>query len=234
MAEGILLVGGSGLIGRQVLPLLLRQQRDAQVFAAQRKPPAFGDPRLQPIVGELQGEGGEQRIASAIRAAGVRLDTLICCLGTTRRAAGSDAAFAAVDRDLVLRVAQLARKLGAQHALLVSSVGAAADSRNFYLRVKGEAETGIAALGFTRCDFLRPGLLRGARDEHRPGEALAQRLAPLLDPLLIGALQRYRSITAADVAAALVALCGKVAPGRFVHFNPALRDLAHGLSVAAQ
>ena len=132
----------------------------------------------------------------------------------------------AFDRGLVLRLAKLARELGADHAVLVSSVGASAQSGNFYLRVKGEAERGIAAAGFRRVDILRPGLLLGDRAQSRPMERLARVVAPAVNPLLRGRLVRYRAIAADDVAAAAVALLAQESDGVFVHEHASLRGLA--------
>ena len=109
----------------------------------------------------------------------------------------------------------------------VSSVGADARARAFYLRVKGEMEEALAALGFDRVDALRPGLLLGPRGgERRPGERLGILLSPLVNPWLVGPLDRYRAIPADIVATAAAACLQQTAPGRFVHENAAVRALA--------
>ena len=87
-------------------------------------------------------------------------------------------------------------------------------------------ERGLAALGFTRVDVLRPGLLLGDRAQHRRGEAIARALAPAFNPLLRGKLSRYRAIPADDVAAAAVALLEQDAPGVFVHEHASISGLA--------
>lgn len=153
--------------------------------------------------------------------------TLICCLGTTIRQAGSQAAFRAVDHDLILAAAAAAKRAGASHMIAVSSVGASAKAGNFYLRTKGETEDGLRALGFDRLDLLRPGLLRGERPgPPRLGEGLATIAAPFADALLHGAFRRYRSISGAIVAAAIVALTGQGGLGVHIHENDAIRALA--------
>ncbi len=124
------------------------------------------------------------------------------------------------------RLARIARELGAAHAIAISSVGADAASGNFYLSVKGRTEHELAALGFARVDLLRPGLLLGDRAEQRQGEAIAGRLAPVFNPVLMGPLRRYRAIDAADVAAAAIALIGAPPPGVFTHEYDDLRRLA--------
>src|SRR5205085_9625313 len=90
-------------------------------------------------------------------------DVAISALGTTWRAAGSEAAFRAVDFTMVVDFATAAREAGVPRMIAVSSVGADAGSRAFYLRVKGEMEAALSALGFDRLDIVRPGLLRGDR-----------------------------------------------------------------------
>jgi uncharacterized protein YbjT (DUF2867 family) len=145
------------------------------------------------------------------------LDVFVCCLGTTLKAAGSREGFIAVDRDLVLQLAQLAHHHGARHAIVVTSVGASRQSGNFYLRIKGEVEDALEAMGFDRLDIVRPGLMIGARPDRRPTEALAQRFAPWLNPLLLGRFRPYRSIESANVANAVARLTAETASGRFVH-----------------
>lgn len=160
--------------------------------------------------------------------AGERIDTAISTLGSTRKAAGSWAAFEAVDRHGVLAFAAAARNAGARHFLLVSSSGADAASRNAYLRLKGEVEAAVAALGFERVDIVRPGLLTGKRAERRLAEGIGQAFAPLLNRVLRGPLDRYAAIPAADVARALAALVEQEGPGHFIHDNRAIRRLAGG------
>lgn len=152
---------------------------------------------------------------------------VISTLGTTIRAAGSQAAFAAVDRDAVLAVARAAKESGARQFVTVSSVGADAGASNFYLRTKGQTEDGLRPLGFDRLDVMRPGLLLGARGGAvRPMEALAALVSPLTNVLTPRSLDRYRAIEADDVAAAIVAVVGAAGQGIFVHHNREMLELA--------
>lgn len=209
----IVMIGATGLVGASLWPLL--QARNPLLVlgrrasgAAQEKLGALADwPR------QLAGE---------------RIDTAISTLGSTRKAAGSWAAFEAVDRHGLLAFASAARHAGARHFLFVSSAGADAGSRNAYLRLKGEVEAAVAGLGFERIDIVRPGLLIGRRAERRLGEGIGQAVAPLLNLVLRGPLDRYAAIPAADVARALAALVEQQGPGHFIHDNRAIRRLAGG------
>lgn len=206
--SSLMLAGATGLVGKQALARLLRDG-NWTVCVPARRDIGVRHAQLQVAVGELGDAATLARIERELPA----LDAFACAIGTTLKKAGSAAAFSAVDRDLVLALAGLARRRGARQAVVVSSVGASPGSSNLYLRVKGEMEAGIEALGFERCDFLQPGLLLGERGEHRPGEHLAQRLAPLYNPLLRGPLRRYRAVESTAVAAALVALLNASGPG---------------------
>ena len=210
IASEMLLLGATGLVGGALLQrLLVARGDDARpIWAPLRRSPAVAHPALR----AMSIDPGQAMPDEAEPTA------FVCCLGTTLRQAGSAEKFVAVDRDLVLQWAQRARQSGANHALLVSSVGADPASRNLYLRTKGEVERGLGALGFARLDILRPGLLIGQRGGPvRPAESLGQVMSPLLDRLLLGRLRRYRSIAATQVAAALFNLLDQRSPGVFIH-----------------
>lgn len=221
----VLLCGASGLVGGQVLQALLHAE--LEVLAPSRRPlPHSAQGLCNPqFDAERALRQGDRSLDQLFR--GERAEVWICALGTTRAQAGSSAAFAAIDRDLVLRFASIARRIGVRHAILVSSVGAHPRAGSFYLRVKAEAERGLAEQNFPRVDILRPGLLLGERGERRPGEQLAQRLAPLFNPLLQGPLSRYRAIEASVVARAAVRLAREGGSGWFVHEYAAMTRLAN-------
>jgi len=228
----LLLAGATGLVGGLLLrQLLAHAEFDGTIYAPVRRGLDASDPRLVPLRTDFAPGSGDLQLAAAIESRAARpIHAYASCLGTTIRAAGSREAFIAVDRDLVLRTAQLAFDHGARHAVLVSSVGASRQSGNFYLRVKGEVEDGVEKIGFTRVDVIQPGLLLGERNERRPTERLMQRLAPAGNLLMQGGLKPYRSIPAADVAAAMLGLLMQDAPGVFSHRYESLRALAAAVS----
>ena len=162
--------------------------------------------------------------------AAIAPEAVICALGTTLRQAGSEEAFRAVDYDLVLSLAKAAKEAEVANFVLVSSVGADAHSKAFYLRIKGEIETAVTKLRLRRLDILRPGLLRGWRSgDRRIAERLGIIASPFTDLLLHGDRRRFRSIDARIVAAA-AAQCAREKPqGRWIHDNDSIRRYAHRL-----
>ena len=148
------------------------------------------------------------------------VDRVYCALGTTMRQAGSQEAFRQVDYGYVLALARWARAQGATDFRLVSSVGAAPSSSNFYLRVKGETERDLATLGFTSLQIFRPGVLLGERKESRAGESIGRAFSLAFGPLLLGPLAKYRATKAEDVARAMVTW--PAPPGVHIYHQPDL------------
>lgn len=231
-ARRLLLAGATGLIGGEVLDLLLDDAAwQGRLVVPARRAPSRPDPRMRLRLGAMDDSDSLPRLREELAALfdGEAPDVFVSCLGTTIKTAGSREAFIAVDRELVLRLAGVARELGARRAILVSSVGASRQSGNFYLRVKGEVEDELERSGFDRLDILRPGLLLGDRQERRSGEAAARALAPWVNPLMVGRkLRRYRAIEAEAVAQAIVRLSAETAPGIHVHEHDSILQWAEG------
>lgn len=211
-----LLCGATGAVGSRLLLRLLARNDGTSVVTVGRRAPPRVDPRLEHLTAGLEE-------MPAMLADG-RWTEAYCCLGTTRRAAGSRQAFRAVDFDGVLAFAQAARAGGAGFFGLVSSAGADPGSPSFYLRTKGEVESAVEQLGFASLAIFQPGLLRGARREFRLGERLGQLAAPVMDRLLAGGLARYRSVALDSLATALDTAGRLRRPGT-VRFGPAAIEL---------
>ncbi len=208
MVERIaLIVGATGLVGRECLPLLLK--RYERVVALGRRAALAPHERLVEQVVDFERLGEHAEL--------LRGDDLFCCLGTTIKAAGSQEAFRRVDHDYVVELAKLANAQAVRRFFLVSALGADAGSKVFYNRVKGETEEAVGNMGFVAVHIVRPSLLLGDRDESRPAERLGQFFGRLAGPLFVGPLATYRAIPAADVAAALVACADSDATGVRVH-----------------
>ena len=142
---------------------------------------------------------------------------VFCALGTTIRKAGSQEAFRRIDLELPLRSATEALKAGAEQFIVVSSVGADAASKNFYLRTKGELERDLAKLPFKAIHILRPSLLIGKRPEFRLGEAIGMTIAPVLDLLTFGSLRKYHSMRAEIAGKAMMGAARQGKNGTFIY-----------------
>ena len=197
MPRRALVAGATGLVGSKLLDALLADPRYDSVHALVRRPCLPKRENLREHVVDFVNLDGFAWPA---------VGDVYCCLGTTIRSAGSQAAFRAVDHDYPLAVARGTLAAGARQYLLVSAMGADARSSVFYSRVKGETEDAIAALGFHATIAFRPSLLSGDRAEHRLGERLA---LTLLQPLRALVPARYRPVADTAVARAMVDYAGR-------------------------
>lgn len=186
----VLITGATGLVGGHLLRLLSNDARVGTIVAPTRRPlSGFSDvenphdPQLSDALAQVTGA----------------VNTVFCCLGTTRRDAGSKEAFVLADYTLVVDTALTGLRLGATQMLVVSAMGANAGSPFFYNRVKGEMENALIAQQWPRLVLARPSMLLGDREKQRLNESL---LAPVFN-LLPG---NWKSIRAQDVARALLAL----------------------------
>lgn len=185
----VLITGATGLVGGHLLRMLLNAPGVKSVAAPTRRP-------LADISGVFNPH--DPQLTDALAQVIDPIDIVFCCLGTTRREAGSKEAFVHADYTLVIDTALVGKKLGAQHMLVVSAMGANAHSPFFYNRVKGEMEEALIAQQWPRLTIARPSMLIGEREKKRAGETL---FAPIFN-LLPGNL---KSIEARDVASALLA-----------------------------
>jgi uncharacterized protein YbjT (DUF2867 family) len=213
-----LLAGASGFVGGYVLDSLLDAPDFARVFAISRRPLGREHPRLANRIVqfdklETQLKGGQCQVA-------------FCCLGTTMKQAGSEQAFRAIDHDLVLSFARVAKAAQAQRFVVVTSAGADPRSKNFYLRVKGEVEQALERMNFTSLDILQPGLLLGWRGSVRPLELIASAFMPLVNPFLGGSRIALRGISARTVAAAALGAARSGRRGVYRYTWPSLQQLA--------
>jgi uncharacterized protein YbjT (DUF2867 family) len=172
----VLILGASGLVGRNALERALAHPSVTEVVAPTRKPLPLRRKLTNPIAEQLQ--------LLVPEVATWRADAVICAMGTTIAKAGSKEAFREVDYVLPLSFARRAHREGAETFALVSAIGASAESSFFYPRTKGEIERDIKLIGFRSLTILRPSIIAGKRDESRFAEGVALWLSRMLAPIL--------------------------------------------------
>ncbi len=201
-----LVAGSTGLIGKQLLQLLLDDPGYKIVKAISRQPLGIDHPKLQNLVIDFA------RLSEYYW--DMKADDVFCCLGTTIKQARTKEAFRKVDYEYPLELAKLSKNQGASQYLLVSALGADRHAKVFYNQVKGEVEEAIDNVGFQSYHIFRPSLLLGPRKETRVGEDAAKtffKLFGFLVPL------KYKGINSAKVAKAMLSLAKENTPGKFIH-----------------
>ena len=209
------ILGASGLVGNELLQQLLADRRYGEVVALVRRELPVRDPKLKQRVCDFEKLDREAEVFGG--------SDVFCCLGTTIRKAGSQAAFRRVDHDYPLEAAKLAAARGARKFLIITALGSDARSRVFYNRVKGELEGALRGLSLPEVHVFRPSILAGERHESRPGERVGVLAARVLQPLLVGGLKRYRPTPADLLAYAMLKAASREAqPGFHVHENESI------------
>ncbi|MCV9879667.1 NAD(P)H-binding protein [Brenneria izbisi] len=184
----VLLLGATGLVGRELLQLLKENHRVETIYAPTRKPLPPAEKLVNPHNADL---------SVALSQLTSPIDIAFCCLGSTIKTAGSKQAFRDVDYTLVVDSAKAALALGAKHLLVVSALSANTSSPFFYSRVKGETEKSLQQQGWQHLTLAQPALLLGEREVHRPFERFAAPLFRLFPA-------KWRAIEGKTVAQALM------------------------------
>ena len=192
-----MVAGATGLVGGRLLALLDAAPEYTRVIALTRRPLPQPGRRLESRPSDFDQMA---KVLHDVRGAPSHPLDVFCALGTTIKAAGSQAAFRRVDFDCVLQLARWAKAAAARRFIVVSALGASPGSATFYNRVKGEMEDALHALGLPVV-VLRPSLLAGRRDEFRLGERVALAVTAPLRRLIPAGL---RPVQAADVAASML------------------------------
>lgn len=199
------IMGATGLVGGWVIQELLAEPRCTEVTSVGRRAQA---PQLQKWQERIGSMTDLDKLLKDVAA-----DAAFCCLGTTIKKAGSQAAFEEVDWHLPIRFAQAVRKQGVKQFHVVSSLGADAKAKNFYLRTKGRMEEDLKTMGFDSLVIYRPSLLLGERQEKRPMEHLSIQAYRWFEPIYPRFLQTWKPIEAKDVARSMVSEALEGKPG---------------------
>lgn len=192
-----LIAGATGLVGGELVKLLLERRYYNRITVLVRKRMNMAHPRLEQLVvdfNELEKVSGEKFEGADI----------YCTLGTTRKKAGSKARFELVDYGYPMVLGRLAKRYGAERMLVVTAMGSDEGSIFFYSQVKGRLERDLQALALKKLHFFRPSLIIGDRQENRFGEQAAAKLAKLLPFLFRGPLRKYKPNPARHIAEAML------------------------------
>src|ERR1700737_1165085 len=194
----VAVIGSTGLVGSQIVDLLKEENAYQKIRLLVRRPVQFSHPKL-----EIKFVNFEDYESLKLAIAGCNV--VFCAVGTTQdKVKGDQLQYRKVDYDIPVNAARACLETGCTNFLLISSVGADSNSKNFYLRLKGEVEEEVQRFPVKCISIFRPSMLLGYRKEFRLGERIGQRGMKLIAPLLAGRWRKYKAIEARDVAAAMI------------------------------
>ena len=203
----LIVFGATGAIGREVIQLAKGDHTIGHVHAVMRRPSgdqsdSITEHALDTVLSGAATDWGNHPPATVA----------MVCLGTTLRQAGSVDAFQAVDRDLVLQVADWCVRENIQSIHIISALGADASKRHYYNRTKGQMEQGVRDRAIPTTVFYQPSLLYGAtRTDARRLEGLGY--YPLRALTCLPGLKLYAPIHVQTVAKAMLAGTGSATKG---------------------
>ncbi len=197
MKKTAVVFGATGLVGKELVKALLNNNLYGKIVIVARKTLPIADQKLEQLL--LDDFSDLVNYHNRLKA-----NEFFCCIGTTIKTAGSQEAFRKVDYDIPLQVAKLAQDLRIQNLVIISSLGADAQTGNFYLRTKGEMENAVKEAYKGNLKIIRPSLLMGDRHEFRIGERVAVFIMKLTGWLFVGPLKKFRGIKASTVAKAMI------------------------------
>lgn len=192
----VTVVGGSGLIGSELLKQLIESNNISKIHVLVRKEVTFSSPKISVHVVDFE---NEEQLKNSIHG-----EIIYCCIGTTKAKTPDVFNYEKIDRDIPVRLAQIGKLVGIQQFHLISAIGANTHSKINYNRIKGEAEEGVKNSKIPTIFIYQPAMLIGNRSESRPLEWIAQKISPLLDLFMMGSLKKFHSVKAQNLVATLL------------------------------
>lgn len=194
--KSAIVIGATGLVGRELLKQLNQIESCEKITAIVR----HEDAELKSLEKVQQFILDDFLLLNDEDANGY--SHAFSCLGTTLKKAGSKQNFYNIDYEMNAHFADLFETTDT-HYLLISAMGANAQSKIFYNKVKGELENHIQSLNLKYVSILRPSLLLGERQEQRTLEDMTQKLYRKFSHLVPNTF-KYKPVTAEQVAHTMV------------------------------
>ena len=192
-APRVLVLGGSGLVGRQVCEQLARLGWHITVPTRR----AVNAARVQSLPGLTVIEANVHQEADLARLMPGH-DAVVNLVAVLH---GSEERFESVHVDLPGKIASAMKKAGVQRLVHISALGADPQGPSMYQRSKARGETVLHNAGL-QLTVLRPSVIFGAEDKFLNLFADLQAVAPFMP--LAGSGTRFAPVWVGDVARAVV------------------------------
>nr|WP_321223383.1 NAD(P)H-binding protein [uncultured Psychroserpens sp.] len=198
MKKTAIILGASGLTGGLVLQKLLNDDRYGSIKLFSRsKIEGLSNRVTQYICDLLELENFKSNFTA---------DEVYCCIGTTKSKTPDKELYKKIDYGIPVAAAKLANANNIDTFLVVSALGANANSSVFYNKTKGEMERDVLQQSIKNTFIFRPSLIGGDREEQRTLEKIGLTILKIIEPLFIGKLKKYKITQANDLAQAMINL----------------------------
>lgn len=214
-----IIIGSTGLIGSHLLNLILDSNDYQNVITFVKRDTGIKHKKLtQHIIDFDKPETYKELVVG---------DDFFCTIGTTIKKAGSKEAFRKVDFEYPKQFAAYALQNKVKQFLIISSLGADANSGNFYLKTKGEIQDFLKDSNFKSVSVLQPSLLLGDRKEFRLGEKIGAFFMKTLSFIFIANLKKYKAIQSEAVAKAMLIIAQKDNKGFHIIESDYIEEIAN-------
>ncbi len=213
-----LVLGVSGLVGSELVKILIQQNNYEKIHLLVRRPFESHDSTCEVHVIDFDRLHNYPEL--------FQVTDVFCCLGTTIKKAKSKEAFRIVDYEFPVEAAKLGSVSGIEKFLIITAMGANSKSMIFYNQVKGQVEDTLGKLNIPSVHIFRPSLLLGERIEFRIGEKIAEKASTFLNVLMVGPLRPYKAIEARNVAAAMAAVADSSKRGEYIYPSHEIERIA--------
>jgi len=202
--KSAIILGATGLTGGLLLNDLLKDHRYESIKSFSRSASQINHPKLKEYIGDL--------LSLSNFTSDFKADEVFCCIGTTKSKTPDKEMYRSIDYGIPVAAAQLCLKNDIHTFLVISALGADANSPIFYNKIKGEMEEAVLEEGLNHTYILQPSIIGGKRDERRMGEWIAKKLFSVFNLLLQGPLKKYRSIQPTTISKAMIWLANNGYP----------------------
>jgi uncharacterized protein YbjT (DUF2867 family) len=203
MKKTAIILGATGLTGAILLEKLLKDDRYKTIKLFSRKEIDGLPSKVTQFVGDILELEQFKKDFTA--------DEVFCCIGTTAKKTPDKALYKKIDFGIPVTASKLSKANGIPAFLVISALGANAQSSIFYSKTKGEMEQAVLSEKIEKMHILQPSIIGGDRQENRVGENIGLNVFQFLQPLLLGKLKKYRITKAEDIAKAMINLANSTA-----------------------
>lgn len=195
MKKTAIILGASGLTGNLLLNRLLEDSAYDRVKVFTRRTLGVKHPKVVEYVVDLLKLDRYQSDFTG--------DEVFCCIGTTTQKTKDRSVYRKIDFGIPVAAAKLCKANKIETFMVISALGANAESKIFYNRTKGEMEMAVLRQKIMNVYVLRPSLIKGKRQENRLGEGIGALIMKIVQPFLLRGWKKYRAIEAETIAIAL-------------------------------
>ena len=196
-----LVFGSSGLIGNQLVDLMIKDNNYNKIKLFVRSEPKTDSSKLEIIKTDFNNLENHKD--------SIKGDDCFFCIGTTRKNTPDKDKYIEVEYNLPLEIARIAKLNFINNFIYISSLGANSNASSLYLKNKGQAEQELIKLNFSNLSIFRPSILLGNRKENRVGEKIGIFVMKTLSPLMLGNMKKYKPIKVESVAKAMIKVAEK-------------------------